>query len=448
MRHRIRLHTATFALLALAACVNDAPPTLSPPEGAPPPAPRPIGVYEITMTGIGGAAMRSTVIPVGPAARAGGPNATLTIAGSGLVFEQIGSASFTEGGRTNGGQRYISFTYRVRNSTGASLNNITLLAVERTGNISGTPVSSLLKFDGTAASSSIASLVVPTGSAAMRADGVSMDALYPDVLQVLTESEVAAITKPSGVTDIFPYGYMIRTANPEATTRTIPNASNANQFDGVLTLAFRVPLQPTSSADVFSITFQILAVTDSRTRLTESIEEAQDTGAVRRLRARADQLGVDSVTVLNGSTVLDPSVEDYTEQRQICSFRTAGSAASPVTTNVAPAAYMKMAVILPSESLSSCGAFFRSGSPAAAHQGVAYTINAYAMDRYGNVKTAEVDTLAATQVTGPAFSVSPASAALASGTASFALTFADWGTAKVRVTGKRNRVERGINVLP
>jgi len=451
MLHGIRPWAAALALLASAACVNDAARPTLPPDHPPvvPAPPRPIGVYEITMTGIGGSAMRSTVTPVGPATRAGGPSPTLTVAGSGLVFEQIGSASFTEGSRTGGGQRYISFTYRVRNSTGASLNNITLLAVEKTGNISGTPISSLLKFDGTAASSSIASLVVPTGQAAMRADGVSMEALYADVLQVFTESEVAAITRPSGVTDIFPYGYVIRSANPDATTRTIPNTSNANQFDGVFTLAIRVPLQSTSSSDVFSITFQVLAVTDSQTRLTESVEEGQDTAAVRRLRARAAALGVDTVTVLNGSPVMDPSVEDYSEQRQICSFRTAGTAASPVTTNVAPAAYMKVGVILPSESLSSCGAFFRSGSPAAAHIGVAYAVKTYAMDRYGNVKTAEADTVTLARVTGPSFSVSPSSTvALTSGLATFNLTYSDWGTATVSATGRRNRATRGINILP
>ncbi|HET7231126.1 MAG TPA: hypothetical protein VFJ16_14030, partial [Longimicrobium sp.] len=60
----------------------------------------PLGVYEVTITGIGGE-VRAAVRPVSPGLHGAG---TLTPAASGLVFEQIASATFTEGSRTAGGR--------------------------------------------------------------------------------------------------------------------------------------------------------------------------------------------------------------------------------------------------------------------------------------------------------------------------------------------------------
>jgi hypothetical protein len=258
---------AALAALALAACSGDATRgTLAPPAPTAPPAP--LGLYEITVTGIGSQEPRSSVAP---ARTAGGARATLTTAGAGIVFEQVSSSSFTEGARGAGGQRYISFTYRVRNGTGVALNNLTLLAVSRTGTISGTPISSIKRFDGTSADPAIATYVAPTGEVALRSDLVTMGALDPDVIQVFQESEVAAITPPADVSSIFPYGYVVRSANPAATSRALPAATSANQYDGVMTLSLRLPLQATSTADVFSLTLQILAVEDNETRLTESL---------------------------------------------------------------------------------------------------------------------------------------------------------------------------------
>ena len=141
---------------------------------------------------------------------------------------------------------------------------------------------------------------------------------------MFSEAELAAITPPAGVTNLFPYGFVVRNKNTNV-NRTLPSAAaDANQYDGVLTVAYRIPLQDTKANDVFTLTFQAVAVEDTETRLTESIEESQDTGAVRRLRDRATSLGATMVTVLDGSPVVDPAVSDYPGQRQICGTRTAG----------------------------------------------------------------------------------------------------------------------------
>jgi len=431
---------SAVVLLALAACRDEKLPTATNPDSdRPKPPPAVVGLYEFEVSGISGGEMTSALLPAGR-----GPAAAVTPASSGIVFEAIGSTSLVEGTRTNGGHRYISFTYRVRNSTGAPLTNLTMLLVERPGTVAGTPLSTLRRFDGTAANPAIAAQVVPTGAVALASDLVGMQGIYPDVLQVLTESEVGAITKPADVTNIFPVGYVVRNALTNA-NRTLPHTTDPNQLDGILTLSFRVPLQATSSADVFSFIFQVLAVTDTETRLTESIEEARDTAAVRRLRDRATALGATTVTVLNGSPAMDPAVTDYPGQRQLCSVRTAGTAGSPTTTITAPAAYTRLAVYRPGETVDACGANFTAGTTGRPATNVPFTLTLRAMDRYGNLKSGTVDTVRLEQSSGPTATVG-ASAAMSGGAAALNVTWADYGTSSLNAIGKRNRSSTSILV--
>jgi hypothetical protein len=444
MRSRSR-KCAVLALLVVSACGRDAGQPVIPPEPGEPRAPTPLGVYEIAVTGIGSGDARSSIVPE-PGPR-GGPAATLIPAGGGLVFEQVASSSFTEGVRGAGGQRYVSFTYRVRNGTGADLDNVTLLMVSRAGTIPGTPISSLKRFDGTDAAPALARAVVPTGAAAMHGDVVTMGAPYPDVIQAFSEAEVAAIAQPGDVTGIFPYGYVVRGADPGAATRRIPAAALANQYGGVLTVAFRVPLQASSAQDVFSIFFQVLAVEDSETRLTESIEEGQDTAAVRRLRERALEMGATSVTVLAGSTAAAADVADYPGQRQLCLVRTAGTAASPVAYVTAPGAYSRLEMLRPGEATSACGARFRSGTPAVPVVGTPYPVTVKAMDRYGNVLAGTADTVSLYRIAGASATFGPP-AALVAGQATISATFTSGGTAVLGAAGRRIRGQRTIAMAP
>jgi hypothetical protein len=443
--HRFLRGCAAVALFAAAACSGDsAPPTAPEPPKTPP---APVGVYTIEVTGIGTDQMRSSISSPNGGARAGGPSGALTVAGSGITFEQVSSSSFTEGTRSGGGQRYVTFTYRVRNGTGAALNNLTMLMVSRAGTIAGTPISSLARFDGTAANPAIATQVVPTGAAALRNDLVTMQGLYPDVLQVLEESEVAAITPPGDVTGIFPYGYVVRNASSDA-TRMIPAATLANQYDGVLTLSFRIPLQPTSSQDVFSFFFQVLAVQDSETRMTESIEEAQDTAAVRRLRERAAALGATTVTVLAGSTTPGSDVADYPGQRQICSVRTAGTAASPTRFITSGGFYTEIGIFRPGETPDACGAYFRTGTALPANYGMPYDVIVQSMDRYGNRKATPADSITLTSTDGTA--VMPAKFALAPGLAgvdTVTLTYTTYGASTLNAAGRRLRGSTPVSMI-
>ncbi|HEY0023501.1 MAG TPA: hypothetical protein VGB24_11340 [Longimicrobium sp.] len=437
---RITLFSSAVILLALAACSDEKLPTVADPDSdRPKPPPTAVGLYEFEVSGISGGEMTSALLPAGR-----GPAAAVIPAGSGIVFEAIGSTSLVEGTRTNGGHRYISFTYRVRNSTGAPLTNLTMLLVERPGTVAGTPLSTLRRFDGTAANPAIAAQVVPTGAVALGSDLVSMQGLYPDVLQVLTEGEVAAITKPADVTNIFPVGYVVRSALTNA-NRTLAHTTDPNQFGGILTLSFRVPLQATSSADVFSFIFQVLAVTDTETRLTESIEEARDTAAVRRLRERATALGATTVTVLNGSPAADPFVTDYPGQRQLCSVRTAGTAASPVTAITAPSAYARIAVYRPGETLDACAANFTGGTALPANFGMPYPMTLRAMDRYGNVRTGAADTVRLASTDGTA--TMPAPTPLVSGAGIASPVYMTYGGSTLSATGRRLNATSPVSVM-
>lgn len=439
----LNVGSAILLLLAAAACTDNPTPTTPPTPEPPKEAPKALGVYTIEVTGIGTDQMTSRVVSA-PSAPNGGVRPTLTNAGAGLVFENVSATAFNEGTRTTGGERYISFLYRVRNGTGVALNNVTVLLVGNASTIAGTSISSLKRSDGANADPAIASQIVPTGAVGLAGDAVTVQAPYPDVLQVLTEAEAAAITPPAGVTNIFPVGYMVR-SNLTTANRSLPVPTDPNQYDGRLTVAFRMPQQPTGAQDVSSIFFQILAVTDSENRLTESVEESQDTAAVRRLRDRATALGATTVTVLNGSSAMDPAIPDYPGQRQICSARTAGTAASPVTTMVKPASYTTLMILNPGESVDACAAYFRSGTSDRPAVNTPYQLTVKAMDRYGNVRTAVADTVHLDDVSGPPYSVGAASA-LVSGSTSIFLTYSDYGTSLMSAIGRRLSGTRSILV--
>jgi len=422
-----------FALLAasLAACADQ--PTEPRTRPDPKPAPLPLGLYEVTLTLEDGAASAgltpSRVVP------AGGPNLALNPTAPGLIFEQVSTHTFVEGTRSTGGQRFIMTTFRVRNSTGGALNNVTLIPVTRASTISGTPFSSVLLFNGAAAPAGVATQIVPSGAVGLGED-TRIRSRFPDVLQVFLESEVAAISLPPDATGIFPYGFVV--SNPSTPgSRSLPNTADANEFSGIVTFAFRYPLQATAAGDPFSIGVQFLAVQDTETRMTESIEERQDTAGVRRARERATALGATTVTVLGGSPAADPFVTDYPGQRQICSFRTAGPAGAPTTLNTMSGFYTELTVLRPGEGGNACSAYYISGTADVANYGMAYNVTARALDRYGNIKTTAVDSVQLSSTDGTA--AMPARAALTSGVRGFTTTYTTYGNSTLTATGRRLR---------
>jgi hypothetical protein len=438
---QLRLIRILPLLLLAAACVDDPTNTVREPDPQrePTPAPKVVGLYEVTLTGLSDGQPRSSVV-----AAPSGPAQTLTPSTTGLTMELLSSGRMTHGVRGQGGQRYFSFTYRLKNTTGAAFTNLTLLPVAHTSTTPGTPFISVVRADGTALDSATISRIVPSGAVAITDEG-SLKSIQTDVLQVFEESEVAAITRPTGVTEIFPYGFVARNPATPA-SRTIPNAANPNDFGGAITFAFRHTLPAASADDPHTITFYLLAVEDSETRITESIEEGQDTVAVRMIHDRAAALGATTVTVLAGSSAPHPAVADYPGQRQICSVRTAGTAGSPVTHITEPGGYAKLLVLRPGESVNSCAPYFRTGTPGRPGWGLYFALTMKAMDLYGNHKTLAVDTVRMETASGVAPYSLGAVTPMSGGQATISVLYYAYGESTLRAVGRRTRALQPLNV--
>ncbi|MFC6663462.1 hypothetical protein [Deinococcus multiflagellatus] len=184
---------------------------------------------------------------------------------------------------------------------GAARQNLTLVAASTAGTIGETAISNLQRFDGSAASPAIAQSILPTH--AMTLDRTSgLDRVQPKLgsedLQVFAEDEVAAA--PAGVTRLFPYGFVVR-RKTVTNSRLLPANPAAGQYDGVVTIAMKLPLQANSADDPFRFNMNFAVMDDSRTRVTESVEEQ---GAASDAAARAAALGAGTpVMTLCGSTL-------------------------------------------------------------------------------------------------------------------------------------------------
>jgi hypothetical protein len=313
----------------LAACGDD--PTLPARGTDAPPAqpPRSLGLVEITLTGVGTPNMTASVTPVGGT---DGPNLTLvpvsggTPAGS-IQMRRASATTVDTGTRGVDGVRYLQAVFEVRNADQGGnaydtpRQNLTFIPVGTAAAVPGTPVSRFFKQDGTPADPAIAGQLRPTGAVALDGGGTAISQ-YPDVLQALTESEVASFAAPDAVTERFPYGFVVRHAT-DPTTRTLPGEPLTGQFDGRVTFAYKIPLQPNPADDPFTISVFALAVDDSETRVTQSPEEQTAAGR-SAFEARAASLNADEVVVLAGG-----SYTGSIAVRAVCSVRTGGTSGAP-----------------------------------------------------------------------------------------------------------------------
>ncbi len=356
-RARLGRALALSFLLPLAACADE--PTTPKARGGDGDGggtpPRTLGLVEITISGLGSGQVTSSArsapsvtefeqlrarrqegaagISISQAVTlpdndAGGANGTIQL-------ELVSTGSFTDGDRGNGGHRYLYATYRVRNaqSDGTAYDtrrqNLAFYAVSTEGTLGETAISALKRFDGSAADPALASSFIPTGAAMqdVRGDVVSR---FPDVLQVITEDEADAIEALAGegVTDVFPWGFVVQNAYTR-TSRSLPADPAEDEFDGVVTFAFKVPLQASASDDPFTVSMMFLAVDDDEVRITQSVEEQTPAGRAA-FDASAAMLGADIVTLLppSGDAMLDGGAT----VRLACDVRVAGPAGAPAAT--------------------------------------------------------------------------------------------------------------------
>jgi alpha-tubulin suppressor-like RCC1 family protein len=326
-------------VLGATACADDNPlqPGTDGVGNRPAPGSRALGVMEITISGIGTSTMSASALPVRPGAElaGGAPGLSLDLippAGSsvgGIQIEPYSTGSFTRGARGEGGVRYLFATFRVRNADQdgnaytTARTNLTFVAASTGSTINGTAISSLRRFDGARAADAIAPQVIPTGAVA-QAPGGEIFSTGPDVLQVFEESELTGITVPAGV-ELFPYGFMVR-HETSAATRTLAPDPAPGDFEGMVTFAFKLPLQATAAEDPFMVSATFLAVDDDETRVTQSLEEQTPAGMAAFL-ASAEALGATMKTVLPGPGAY---WGESTDTRTVCTVRTAGPSEAPV----------------------------------------------------------------------------------------------------------------------
>lgn len=219
-----------------------------------------------------------------------------------IQLKPLSNGTFTTGVRGVNGVRYLYATFLVRNADASGTaystarQNLTLVAASTANTVGNTPFSRLLRFDGTAAAPEIAPTIVPTTGLQFSRQ-TELPALLPGAqdLQVFAEDEVSSLT---GVTRAFPYGYVVR-HRTLTNTRALAASPAADTFDGVVTVAIKLPLQATVADDPYTFNMSFAVVDDSVTRVTESLEE-QTLGTAQ---TRASALGSGTqVAVLCGST--------------------------------------------------------------------------------------------------------------------------------------------------
>jgi hypothetical protein len=348
MQPRLRIALPLLPLL-LIGCTRE--PVSSP--GNLPVARGSAGLMEITITGIGTPQQRASVRAFGvdstgvALARSTTRGAWRTLgatAQTGRLTQfmdgtvdivGVSTASFTYGTRGAGGYRYVSATFEVRNGTSAhtlgtansfSAQNLTFLAatgVNTHKTLGDTPISVLKTFDGTDITSGLETEIEPTGWADLSGNA-TLSTRAPDVLQLYTEAEVAPseLPLPTDVTSILPYGFVVRNRG-SSTTRTLDESPALDNYQGLVTFAFKVPLQSGATLDPFTISMLFYPVTDTETVVTQSFEDS-DATSVAAVAARASALSA-HVRSLVG-TVVGTQVGAF-----MCTVRTAGTASVPTS---------------------------------------------------------------------------------------------------------------------
>lgn len=317
----------TVMIITVAGACADLP---SEPGDEAPPGARTLGLIEISLTGIGTPEMRASAVP--PATAGGGARLALTPVSesgrSGIQLRALSSGTFTYGSRgAPGSYRYIFVTFEVRNASSGGVayttprQNLTFVAVATPATISGTAVKEILKFDGSPATTADAQNWTPTGAAYLTIPQ-TISSLSADVLQVFTEAEAASFTVPAGVS-AFPYGFMVRHATATS-TRTLPANPADGVFDGYVTFAFKVPLPFAQADDPYSVKLMVMAVDDSETRVTQSVEE-RDAPSQAAFEAKVAALSATGVTLLTGG-----SYSGSVPVRTLCGVRSAGTVSAPV----------------------------------------------------------------------------------------------------------------------
>jgi hypothetical protein len=182
--------------------------------------------------------------------------ATLISDESTLVFTRTGTATIDDVKRNT---RYISATYTVVNNTGATLTNLTLYAINKTGNLGGTAIKDLVNFAGSGLTDvNYARGAQPTHKMNSSVGAAATIDENNKTLQLFTPAEATALVVPSST--VLEYGF-----------RTNEN-SIASGATGTFALSYRLPIV-SSNADATSFTATFAVAKDGPNRVSQSAEQ-------------------------------------------------------------------------------------------------------------------------------------------------------------------------------
>jgi uncharacterized delta-60 repeat protein len=236
------------------------------------------------------------------------------IADANLEFPATSFTSVAQGGTA----RFLNAAFEVKNKTGATVNNLTVVAYHKAGNTADTSLKNVTNFQGVNINT-YAQSIKPCHAAGP--GGGSNLSVGNEDLMLLAEHEVDTLTAAAGGAlssgeYLFPYGFVARN-KATSTSRSIP--ADLNATTGRITLCMRTDTsnQPTGQAYRFSLTALVFDNPTETTRVAESLEEQPSSGATARATAiSATQIAAlrtsNLLTIANGSRV------------NTCQVRTAG----------------------------------------------------------------------------------------------------------------------------
>ncbi len=224
--------------------------------------------------------------------------------------------------RSNG-FRYVYAVLSV-NST-ATLENVSFLGVRSSSSIADTAISAAIRAPGGAAFTSaeletLALSVKPAQASNFDSNTQTIQPLpnTEDTVQYLPESALDYV--PTGMNGLLPYGFTVLNSAGWRNLETTPNANR-------MIVSMKVPLATDPINDPYAFAFSAIPVTDSETRVTQTIE-AQSKAGNAAVVARTSALGSNaSITALPSKETNSPASTNTINA--LCSVRTAGSATSP-----------------------------------------------------------------------------------------------------------------------
>jgi hypothetical protein len=224
------------------------------------------------------------------------------------------------------GFRYIYAVLSV-NST-AILENVSFLGVRNSvSSIADTAISAAIRAPGGIAftSTELETLALSVKPAQASNYNSSTQSVQPlpnteDTVQYLPESALDYV--PDGMVGLLPYGFTVLNSTGG---RTLETTTNANR----MIVSMKVPLATDPINDPYAFAFSAIPVSDSETRITQTLE-AQNKEGNAAVVARAAALGSNaSITALPSKVSNSPASPNTVNA--LCSVRTAGSAASPTS---------------------------------------------------------------------------------------------------------------------